>query len=46
MTVARDLLQWTVIVCLAYVVLVYGAYGAMIAYSMLEERLRGGGRVV
>jgi len=45
MTVARDLLQWTVIVCLAYVVLVYGAYGAMIAYSMLEERLRRRRRV-
>src|SRR3954452_11624880 len=40
MNVARDLLQWTVIVCLVYVVAVYGAYGAMIAYSIMEERLR------
>src|SRR6476469_4522391 len=40
MSVVRDLLQWTVIVCLAYVVTVYGAYGSMIAYSMIEERLR------
>ena len=40
MSVVRDLLQWTVIVCLGYVVAVYGAYGAMITYSMLEERLR------
>jgi hypothetical protein len=40
MNVVRDLLQWTVILCLGYVVTVYGAYGSMIAYSMLEERLR------
>jgi cellulose synthase/poly-beta-1,6-N-acetylglucosamine synthase-like glycosyltransferase len=40
MSVVRELLQWTVIVCLGYVVAVYGAYGAMITYSMLEERFR------
>ncbi len=40
MSIVRDLLQWTVIVCLGYVVAVYSAYGAMITYSMLEERLR------
>jgi poly-beta-1,6-N-acetyl-D-glucosamine synthase len=40
MSVVRELLQWTVIVCLGYVVTVYGAYGAMITYSMLEERIR------
>jgi poly-beta-1,6-N-acetyl-D-glucosamine synthase len=40
MSVVRELLQWTVIVCLGYVVAVYGAYGAMITYSMLEERIR------
>jgi biofilm PGA synthesis N-glycosyltransferase PgaC len=40
MSIVRDLLQWTVIVCLGYVVAVYGAYGAMITYSMLEERFR------
>src|SRR4051812_25498763 len=40
MNVVRDLLQWTVVVCLAYVVSDYGAYGSMIAYSMIEERLR------
>ena len=45
MSVVRDLLQWTVIVCLAYVVVVYGAYGSMIAYSMVEERLRRRRRV-
>jgi cellulose synthase/poly-beta-1,6-N-acetylglucosamine synthase-like glycosyltransferase len=44
MSVARDLLQWTVFVCLGYVVAVYGAYGLMIGYSMLEERLRRQGR--
>ena len=36
MNVVRDLLQWTVILCLGYVVAVYGAYGSMIAYSMVE----------
>ena len=40
MSVVRDVLQFTVVVCLAYVVVVYGAYGTMITYSMLEERLR------
>ena len=40
MSAVRDLLQWAVIVCLAYMVAVYGAYGAMIVYSMIEERLR------
>src|SRR5690348_1241394 len=40
MSIVRDVLQWTVIVCLAYVVVVYGAYGLMISYSMIEERLR------
>jgi cellulose synthase/poly-beta-1,6-N-acetylglucosamine synthase-like glycosyltransferase len=45
MNVVRDLLQWTVIVCLGYVVAVYGAYGLMITYSMLEERIRRRRRV-
>ena len=45
MSAARGLLQWTVIVCLTYMVAVYGAYGLMIAYSMLEERLRRRRRV-
>jgi hypothetical protein len=45
MSVTRDVLQWTVVVCLAYVVTVYGAYGAMIGYSMIEERLRRQRRV-
>jgi cellulose synthase/poly-beta-1,6-N-acetylglucosamine synthase-like glycosyltransferase len=40
MSVVRDMVQWTVIACLAYVFAVYGAYGLMISYSMLEERLR------
>ena len=40
MNVVRDLLQWTVIVCLGYVLAVYGVYGAMITYSMVEERIR------
>ncbi|HEY2777769.1 MAG TPA: glycosyltransferase family 2 protein [Gaiellaceae bacterium] len=40
MSAVRDVLQWTVTVCVGYVVAVYGAYGVMIAYSMLEERLR------
>jgi poly-beta-1,6-N-acetyl-D-glucosamine synthase len=40
MSVVRDVLQWTVIACLGYVLAVYGAYGLMISYSMLEERLR------
>jgi cellulose synthase/poly-beta-1,6-N-acetylglucosamine synthase-like glycosyltransferase len=39
-SVVRELLQWTVLVCLGYLVAVYGAYGAMITYSMLEERIR------
>jgi cellulose synthase/poly-beta-1,6-N-acetylglucosamine synthase-like glycosyltransferase len=33
-----------VLVCLGYVVAVYGAYGLMIGYSMIEERLRRRGR--
>jgi cellulose synthase/poly-beta-1,6-N-acetylglucosamine synthase-like glycosyltransferase len=40
MSVAREVLQWTVLTCLAYIVVVYGAYWAMIAYSMVEERFR------
>jgi poly-beta-1,6-N-acetyl-D-glucosamine synthase len=40
MSIVREVLQWTVIVCLVYVAAVYGAYGAMITYSMLEERFR------
>ena len=44
MSIVRDFLQWTVFVCLGYVVTVYGAYGAMIIYSMLEERFRRRGR--
>ena len=44
MSVLRAALQWTVVVCLAYVVSVYGAYFAMIIYSALEERLRRRGR--
>jgi biofilm PGA synthesis N-glycosyltransferase PgaC len=40
MSVVRELLQWTVLVCLGYIVAVYGAYGVMITYSMLEERIR------
>jgi cellulose synthase/poly-beta-1,6-N-acetylglucosamine synthase-like glycosyltransferase len=45
MSALRDVLQWTVVVCLGYVVAVYGAYGLMIAYSMLEERIRRRRRV-
>ncbi len=44
MSVLRAMLQWTVVVCLAYVVAVYGAYFAMIVYSAVEERLRRRGR--
>jgi biofilm PGA synthesis N-glycosyltransferase PgaC len=44
-SVVRELLQWTVLVCLGYIVAVYGAYGAMITYSMLEERIRRRRRV-
>jgi cellulose synthase/poly-beta-1,6-N-acetylglucosamine synthase-like glycosyltransferase len=44
MSLARETLQWTVLVCLGYVVAVYGAYGLMIGYSMVEERLRRRGR--
>jgi poly-beta-1,6-N-acetyl-D-glucosamine synthase len=40
MSVVREALEVIVLSCLAYVFAVYGAYGAMITYSMVEERLR------
>jgi poly-beta-1,6-N-acetyl-D-glucosamine synthase len=40
MSVARTALEWTVMTCLGYVLVVYASFGLMIAYSMIEERLR------
>jgi poly-beta-1,6-N-acetyl-D-glucosamine synthase len=37
--VLRESLQWAVVVCLGYVVAVYGAYASMIVFSTVEERL-------
>jgi poly-beta-1,6-N-acetyl-D-glucosamine synthase len=40
MSIAREAVQWTVLVCLGYLLVVYGSFLVMIGISALEERLR------
>lgn len=40
MSTMRDCVQWTVTVCLVYLMAVYASYGLMLALSVAEERLR------